>query len=123
MYRTYHSADAFFHDGMNIKVREDQRNYHRKTQVNTRRYVEIFGIDHQMTSIVWRRVFVDIPIDTDMEIRPCHFLWTLMFLQSYELEGNLATSLGADEKTVRKYKWAVLEHITDNSYRFVSGDL
>jgi hypothetical protein len=51
------------------------------------------------------------------------FLWTLVILQSYETEGNLATSLGADEKAVRKYKKAVLEHLTFNSYRFVSGDL
>jgi hypothetical protein len=50
----------------------------------------------------------------DIDLNPSHIIWILpamAFLQVYPTTHALATQLGVDKKTVRKYVWQFTEHL------------
>jgi hypothetical protein len=81
-----------------------------------RRYISIFGFEPQVISTTWISIF-----EGRKTCLPKHLLWALMFVKGYDCEAKLASFIGADEKTVRKYIWLVLQNITERRMDYVSS--
>ena len=59
--------------------------------------------------------------DLDVLCQPKHLLWCLFFLKSYTSENAVAASVGADEKTFRKWFWYVIGCLNDLEQDLVSS--
>lgn len=79
------------------------------TNVGNRRFQEHFGVPPIICSIIW-----DI-IKQSSEVRPCHLLWALQFLKTYNTEHVMCSILKVDEKTLRKWVWKTIDLIADLS--------
>lgn len=86
---------------------------------NLKRFKCLFGVSPWLVSIIWKRVFCENPPVTEVTLRPIHLLWSLLFLKTYASETLIASYIGKDEKTFRKYNWLVLLHMAHSASRVV----
>ena len=80
-------------------------------QTQMRRFRSHFGIDWHLCSKLW---FLLMPylIDEVKRAKPMHLLWALLFLKLYDGEEILASKVGCDEKTFRKWTWNIIDLIS-----------
>lgn len=64
-----------------------------------------FGVTPEVSSIIWEKLKDELPEGSE----PKHLLWSLLFLKQYCDEHNRRSILGADEKTIRKWTWVLVE--------------
>jgi hypothetical protein len=115
-----HSSDDFFLDGLNLVARQYRNiSTFNLNETNLKKFKSLFGVSPQLASILWERVFCQYPPCTDVLLFPVHLLWSLMFMKTYANETVLASYIGKDAKTVRKYNWIILEHISSSVHRHV----
>ena len=85
----------------------------RKTESSSltfgRRYRACFGTSPKVCCFLWTLIENQIPKNAT----PYHLLWSLMFLKIYSTENVLASIIGVDEKTFRKYSWPIIKLISD----------
>ena len=74
-----------------------------------RRFRALFGASPAVCSVVWSLASRSLP----PKARPIHLLWALLFLKVYATEHANASLAGVDEKTFRKWAWALLESISN----------
>ena len=75
-----------------------------------RRFVSFFGVEPAIVSVVWSLLFLHNLIDLNpRQVKPIHLLWTLLFVQCYEVEERNAARCKCDEKTFRKWSWYYLK--------------
>ena len=74
-----------------------------------RRFRSLFGVSPLACSALWSRIMRSLPHGC----RPIHLLWALLFLKVYAAENVSRSITGADEKTFRKWSWALLEIIAN----------
>lgn len=77
--------------------------------VGFRRFKAFYGVTPSVCSLIWSLI----KSDTNTEIKPKHLLWGLNFLKQYSVEHLRRTLFKADEKTIRKYTWIVIELLAD----------
>lgn len=80
-----------------------------KESTKTRRFKSFFGITPQVCSIVWEKICDKAPND----FQPKHLLWGLTFLKLYTIEHDRHSTLGADEKTIRKWTWVAVSLLSN----------
>jgi hypothetical protein len=83
-----------------------------------------FCAEPEVCADVWRRLEVDnIDLDApdDKIAEPCHLLWALLLLKTYETESVLAGLCGGvDEDTFRKWAWHFIEKVSYLEHEVVS---
>jgi hypothetical protein len=60
---------------------------------------------------LWKRILQKNRGSMPRGASPKHLLWALHFLKDYGMEAVLTTFLMADEKTIRKWVWYMVEAI------------
>lgn len=78
-------------------------------RVARERFQAHFGTEAVVVADLWRRLGPT-SLVTDYKCKPTHLLWCLMFLKGYGKEMVMASSVGCDESTWRKWIWLVLTH-------------
>ena len=79
--------------------------------VAKRRFRALFGVSPVVCAAAWSIAGPQLPRGA----RPKHLLWALMFLKIYGTEHTHAAIAHVDEKTFRKWSWAILELISNLS--------
>ena len=74
---------------------------------NDRAFFAHFGCSSDVISIVWQKIHRIKP----RSCKPKHVLWALLFLKTYNSEDVLASRVGTNRKTFRKWVWTVLKLI------------
>lgn len=77
----------------------------RSASVALRRFKALFGVTPVVCSIIWEKIRASIPKGGE----PKHLLWALLFLKQYSDEHARRSTVGADEKTMRKWTWKFVE--------------
>ena len=87
-----------------------------------KRYAAAFGLSPYMTSVLWYRLAEAQQLDYVLPPKtlPIHLLWGLLFLKLYSTEHINSLICGVDEKTFRKWVWAVIHAIADLHSKVVS---
>ena len=88
-------------------------------QVAQDRFIGNFGTMPVIVAVLWRLLKPWVRRQRGY-CKPWHLLWTLMFMKTYGTEKHLASFVGADEKTWRKWVWYMLEGIHNLSPKVVS---
>lgn len=99
------SADVFWNLGLPL-MRHNCKN---STIVGLRRFRAMFGTSPYLCAIVWNRLSSQLPESAV----PVHLLWSLIFLKSYNTEEINRVMIGADEKTIRKWIWIIVNAIAN----------
>ena len=81
-------------------------------------FKEIFGVAAEVCSYVWAYLLLHHTFE--ITPTPMHFLWTLVFLRQYPTERLLSSLLEADEKTIRKYAWPIIDALAEMAIETVS---
>ena len=81
-----------------------------------RRFREFFGVSPVICSIIWD-ILVSVQ-SIPSSGKPCHLLWTLLFLKRYLTEHVMSSIVGTDEKTIRKWVWRFI-YVLSNSLQSV----
>jgi hypothetical protein len=89
-------------------------------KIRLRRFVGAFGLEPIHCAIVWQKLVSIGWTGRIGRANPTHLLWTLLFLRTYPTEETLASRVGADEKTVRKWVWFYIKGISSLSPVVVS---
>jgi hypothetical protein len=86
------------------------------------RWIAHFGAEPEVCVDVWSRLDEDDTLSgpDDEAVFPCHLLWALLFLKTYDTEPVLAGMCGADEDTLRKWAWDFVEKVSDLEDQVVS---
>lgn len=108
------SADDnfFFSLGMRIVSKDCFAGSHQRCpRVQRERYHAFFGASPYVCSLLW--AYLASSGSLDSACVPKHLLWCLLFLKTYATEHVLAVIVGADEKTVRKWVWYLIEELGD----------
>jgi hypothetical protein len=87
------------------------------------RWIAHFGAEPEVCVEVWSRLEKDDALfgPNGEEAFPCHLLWALLFLKTYDTEPVLAGMCGAcDEDTLRKWSWEFVEKVSDLEDQVVS---
>jgi hypothetical protein len=108
-------SDFFYKLGIQMILKNHNSSRSLTQASMKRRYISIFGFEPQVISTTWISIF-----EGRRSCLPKHLLWALIFLKGYDCEAKLASFIGADEKTVRKYIWLVLQYITERRMDYVS---
>jgi len=74
---------------------------------NIRRFKACFGTSPSVCSKLWSLITDELPFNR----KPIHLLWGLNFLKTYTTEAVRSLIFHADEKTLRKWQWAVVKCI------------
>lgn len=75
--------------------------------IGRRRFVSLFGVSHNICSIIWRYIEPNLPNGST----PSHLLWALLFLKNYNTEEANRAIIKSDEKTIRKWIWVMIDAI------------
>lgn len=99
----------------------------RSEKVFERRWVSFFGVKVAVCVDVWDRMEIMID-DADLNgAKPCHLLWSLLFLKKYGDEEEMASLCGPDkaidEKTFRKLVHLFVERISCLVFEVVSNPI
>jgi hypothetical protein len=78
-------------------------------RVARERFQAHFGTEAVVVADLWLRL-QPTSLVTDNNCKPTHLLWCLMFLKGYGKEMVMASSIGCDESTWRKWIWLVLTY-------------
>ena len=71
-----------------------------------RRFNASFGLVPSTIAAAWQLLVQSKWLDkAGTKAQTKHLLWALLFLKLYQSENSLASFVGADEKTVRKWLW------------------
>lgn len=76
--------------------------------VGQRRFLALFGVSSSICSIIWNEIESLLPDGSS----PVHLLWTLLFLKNYNTEETNRAIIKADEKTIRKWIWIMVDAIS-----------
>ena len=71
------------------------------------RFKRLFGISPEVCAVVWHDLIDNNIID--LSRKPLHFLWASLFLRQYFTVLVMSIFLCADEVTVRKYMWPMVD--------------
>ena len=74
-----------------------------------RRFRAYYGVTHTVSYKLWLNLRAQIPENC----KPCHLLWTLNFLKTYDTEMVRSALFRVDEKTMRKWQWIVIDAISN----------
>lgn len=74
-----------------------------------RRFKGFYGVSPKICEIIWNKLSDSIPIHS----QPIHLLWCLHFLKHYNTEHNNSAIFRADEKSIRKWVWCLIELLSD----------
>lgn len=75
--------------------------------VGRRRFLSIFGVTPSDCTLIWNHIEKNVPDGAS----PTHLFWALFFLKNYCVEEINRVVLGADEKTLRKWIWIMVDAI------------
>lgn len=78
---------------------------------NSRRFRASFGTSPYVCASTWNKLFDEKALPDHAQ--PKHILWALLFLKVYASEHILASMCACDEKTLRKWVWAMVEKMAD----------
>ncbi|KAI0556617.1 hypothetical protein FGB62_352g06 [Gracilaria domingensis] len=78
------------------------------TNTSVRRFRSIFGVSTDLVLNLWLLAKNSLPDGREIK----HLLWALMFLKLYNTEHTNAAICGVDEKTFRKWSFAVVRSIS-----------
>lgn len=81
----------------------------RSAAIALRRFKAHFGVTPIVCSIIWEHIKNELPPGAEAK----HLLWTLLFLKTYVDEHNRHSLFGADEKTIRKWTWIFIKHLSE----------
>lgn len=81
-----------------------------------RRFKSFFGVSPSICAIIWEKIKREIPSTAE----PKHLLWSLNFLKQYHVEHSRTTIFKADEKTIRKWTWIIVELIANLDVVFIT---
>ena len=96
------SAQAFWIEGMKYAGR---REHAQPTDINRKRFKLLFGTTPGICAHLWTKISDTLPNGAKF----VHLLWGLLFLTVYSNERVLSALVGGvDEKTFRKWQWAVV---------------
>lgn len=87
--------------GMRIAGFENQRLSRRTLE---RRFKEMYGCHPKIVRQVWLDIREKTPKGTKLD----HVFWALFFLKKYPTDGEMASKLGKDPTTIRKWVWTVI---------------
>jgi hypothetical protein len=77
-----------------------------------RTFIAFFGVTPLQVHQLWQLI-----VDAgggrwnDEKWSPCHLMWALLLLRTYNREEILAAMAGVDEKTYRKWTWILIERL------------
>lgn len=83
-------------------------NLNKSERVGMRRYKSMFGVTPCICHIIWKLIQPKLPNGSS----PIHLLWALYFLKNYNTEEVNRAVFRADEKTIRKWIWVFIDHIS-----------
>lgn len=83
-------------------------NLRNSERVGMRRYKAMFGVTPNVCHIIWKLIQPNLPKGSV----PIHLLWALYFLKNYNSEEVNRVVLRADEKTIRKWVWVFVDHLS-----------
>jgi len=78
-----------------------------------RTFIAFFGVTPLQVHQLWQLI-----VDAggrrwnDEKWSPCHLMWALLLLRTYNREEILAAMAGVDEKTYRKWAWILIERLS-----------
>lgn len=97
------SKTIFIQDAKDIIcARQDAR-------LQSRQFMEFFGID----SVTCERVWSVLHSNRPLQIMPKHLLFSLLFLRTYSTEGILSTLTDMSAKTFRGHVWNVITRLAN----------
>jgi len=100
------TAQSFWNEGMKYAGRSENA---QPTFVNKKRFKSLFGTTPGICVHLWSETSVMLPNGAQF----FHLLWGLLFLTVYANERVLSALVGGvDEKTFRKWQWAVVSSIS-----------
>lgn len=76
--------------------------------VGLRRFIAMFGVTPSICSAIWNLLESNLPQGRTVN----HLLWALLFLKNYCTEETNRAIIRADEKTIRKWVWLVVQAIS-----------
>ena len=85
--------------------------HHNTPQLNDRRFRTAFGCCSRVCSLAWLLV-VDGWTNCPKQATQIWFLWALSWLKTYNIEANMASNCGVDEKTFRKWAWFFIQELS-----------
>lgn len=97
-------ADTFWKLGHDLSG----HNLCNSERVGMRRYKAMFGVTPNVCHIIWKLIQSRLPEGNT----PTHLLWTLYFLKNYNTEEVNRAVFHADEKTIRKWVWVFVDHLS-----------
>lgn len=78
------------------------------TVTSHRKFRSFYGVSPNVCAHLWRLIRIK-PDDS----RPCHLLWSLLFLRCYNVEDMNASIVEVDPKTFRKWTWKLVNAIAE----------
>ena len=83
----------------------------RKRRVSSERFSAIFGCSPKVAAALWNRLDKKELLPSDCLVK--HLLWAFSFLKLYNNQRAASVVSKADEKTYRKWVWAVLDALAE----------
>ena len=100
------TAQSFWIEGMKYAGRAEHA---QPTDINRKRFKSLFGTTPGICLHLWTKILDTLPNGAHF----FHLLWGLLFLTVYSNERVLSALVGGvDEKTFRKWQWAVVSSIS-----------
>jgi len=112
----YTSANQFGALGREISEHANRRR-RRSDEQELRQFKAFFGIKPERASEVWSLLMAHNLIPEKAE--PKHLLWALLLLKLYCIDDVLATLIGHDEGTIRKWVWLMVKAMAKLSKKMV----
>lgn len=98
--------------------------YSRSEKVRERRFKAEFGVPPYIATVAWEMLedssFLKDNNPGQKPPNPEHMLWALLLLKKYSRIESLANTVGADEKTFRKWSKLYLEALAELDSHLVS---
>lgn len=74
-----------------------------------KRFKAFYGVTPRICNVLWTLI----ESNSAEFFEPKHLLWALNFLKQYNVEATSRAIFGADEKTLRKYIWLIIDLLAD----------
>ena len=111
--------DANFFFELGITMLSGQYNPRRRCRATENdRFQALYGVSPLVCSILW--IMIVIAGGLDPYCQPKHLLWCFLFLKCYLSENVMAAILNADEKTIHKWVWYMMDALNNLEMEVVS---
>ena len=77
-------------------------------QAAKHQFRQAFGVSADLASIMWGVIVLEHLPDLNVDSKPIHLLWTLLFLKQYLTGPMLESVTGKSRKTAMNYIWAMV---------------